>query len=102
MAVSNAFPLKWICERALSACIIFAFCSHVYSQEDPWAGDVHTVILDADNLTAFVSNTKLCMVEFYTPWVTLKHPLSLIVPEYNLSEAVWTLPRICQRLRESS
>ena len=40
----------------------------VFGNDDPWAGDVHTVILDADNLTAFVSNTKLCMVEFYTPW----------------------------------
>ena len=41
----------------------------VFAEDDPWAGDVHTVVLDADNLTAFVSGTRLCMVEFYTPWV---------------------------------
>lgn len=42
----------------------------IFGQDDPWAGDVHTVVLDADNLTAFVSSTRLCMVEFYTPWVS--------------------------------
>ncbi len=67
---SVATTMKNFSNRSLAIALILALGipALVLGNDDPWAGDVHTVILDADNLTAFVSNTKLCMVEFYTPW----------------------------------
>lgn len=65
MAVSYA---TWHFKTVVAFIIILCSFDPVSSQDDPWAGDIHTVVLDADNLTSFVSSTKLCMVEFYTPW----------------------------------
>ena len=56
------------CVWAVNLILAVGIPAFVLGEDDPWAGDIHTVILDADNLTAFVSNTRLCMVEFYTPW----------------------------------
>lgn len=36
--------------------------------EDPWDGDLDTVLLDRNNFTSFIQNNTLVMVEFMTTW----------------------------------
>jgi thiol-disulfide isomerase/thioredoxin len=37
-------------------------------ESDPWANDVDTLIIDHTNFTEVISQHKLIVVEFYTPW----------------------------------